>query len=177
MFAIGLLALGIGFIVSGRQLAPNETADAKVFRTDPSCTAPLTSAVAAKGDCTVVTAAFVVPGVRRGGGMSRTPSETPYVYVRFADGTSQTDDLEGSDGRWFASSVRPGSPARVQLFRGKLVRVASGNSVAETISAPDVSATTVSQMPWVGGVLIAIAALFALGGVRSMRRPADRSAP
>jgi hypothetical protein len=169
VFAAGLLALGIAFIVFGRQLAPGDTAAARAFRTDPSCTAPL-SAVAPPGDCTVVTATVLVAAIRMGNSLGRTRNRAPYVYLRFADGSAQTDDLVGSDGRDFVASVRSGAPARAQLFRGKFVRVASGSSAAETISAPDFSAATDSEMPWVGAVLIAIAALFAFFGFRGARR-------
>jgi hypothetical protein len=169
VFAVGLLAAGTGFIVSGRALAPADTSNARTFRTDPSCTAPLTGA-APSGACSVVAAKVLVAGMRRTGGLSRTHGNTPFVYLHFADGSPHQDDLEGSAGRDFAESVRPGAPARVQLFRGTMVRVASGSSSAETISAPDVSARTDSEMPWVGAVLMVIGGLFAFGGIRSMRR-------
>ena len=169
VFAVGLLALGIAFIVFGRQLAPADTVAAQAFRTDPSCTAPL-SAVVPPGNCTVVAATVLVAVMRVGNAMGRTRSRTPYVYLHFADGSTLSDDLEGSDGRDFVQSVHSGAPARAQLFRGKLVRVASGRSTAETISAPDVSAATDAEMPWVGAVLIAVASLFAFAGLRGARR-------
>jgi hypothetical protein len=168
VFAIGFFALGVGFVISGNQLAPRDGAAANAFRTDPSCTAALTAA-APPGDCTVVTATVLVAEMRMGP-WGRPPSRTPYAYLRFADGSMHSDDLDGSDGRDFVESVRSGAPARAQLFRGKLVRVASGSSSAETVSAPDVSATADSEMPWVGTVLIAIAALFAFFGLRGARR-------
>jgi len=169
--AVGLIALGIMFIVAGRQLAPQDNEAAQVFRTDPSCTASLT-AVVRPGACTIVDATVLVAATRRGGGMTRTPSYTPYVYVRLADGTTQHDDLDGSAGDVFADSVHSGARARAQLFRGTLVRVLSGDDAAETISAPDVSLTSDSEMPWVGAVLIGIAALFVYGGLRVGRRAA-----
>ena len=169
VFAAGLLALGIMFIVFGRELAPRDNAAANAFRADPSCRAELTT-VPPPGECTVV-AGTVLVAEMRAGGFGRTRSRTPYVYLRFADGSAHSDDLVGSDGRDFVESVRSGAPARAQLFRGTLVRVASGNSAAETLSAPDVSATADSEMPWVGAVLIAIASLFVFGGLRSARRP------
>ncbi len=95
--ALGLIALGIGFIVAGRQLAPQDNEAARVFRTDPSCTASL-SAVVRPGACTIAIATVLVAATRRGGGMARTPSNTPYVYLRLADGTMQHDDLDGSAG-------------------------------------------------------------------------------
>jgi hypothetical protein len=169
VFAAAFLAVGIMFIVFGRQLAPRDNAAAQVFRTDPSCTAPLTVA-APPGECTVVAATVLVARMRMSNSMGRTRGRTPYVYLHFADGSAHSDDLVGSDGRDFVESVRSGALARAQLFRGTLVRVTSGRSSAETISAPDYSATTDSQMPWVGAVLIAIAALFGYGGFRATRR-------
>jgi hypothetical protein len=168
VFAVGLFALGVGFMVAGKQLAPRDAAAAKAFRNDPSCAAPLTT-VAPPGDCTVVAATVLVAEMRMGP-WGRPPSRTPYVYLHFADGSAHSDDLQGSDGRYFVESVRSGAAARAQLFRGQLVRVASGNATAETVSAPDVSAATDSEMPWAGAVLIAIAALFAFFGFRGARR-------
>jgi hypothetical protein len=165
--ALGLLAIGIMFIASGRQLAPRDRAAAEVFRTDPSCTAAL-SADAPPGACEVVAAQVLVAEMRMSG-FSRTRSKTPYVYLRFADGTFRNGDLDGSDGRDFVESVKSGAPARAQLFRGTLVRVASGNASAETDAAPDISAAADSEMPWVGGALIAIAALFAFASARALR--------
>ena len=167
--AVGLVALGIMFIVFGRQLAPQDNEAARVFRTDPSCTASL-SAVAPRGPCSTVDATVLVAATRRGGGMTRTPSYTPYVYVRLADGTTQHDDLDASAGDVFVYSVHSGARARAQLFRGTLVRVVSGDNSAETESAPDVSLTSDSEMPWVGAVLIALGALFVFGGLRAGRR-------
>ena len=166
--ALGLLAFGMMLIASGLQLAPRDRAAAQAFRTDPSCTAPL-SGGSPPGDCTVVVAQVLVAAMRTGSS-GRPPSKTPYVSLRLADGTFQTADLDGSDGRNFVETVNSGAPARAQLFRGKLVRVASGNSSAETDSAPDVAAATDSQMPWAGGGLIVIAALFAFAAVRAARR-------
>jgi len=168
LIALGLLALGMMVIASGLQLAPRDRAAAQAFRTDRSCTAPL-NADKPPGDCTVV-AAQVLTAAMRTGSSGRPPSKTPYVYLRLADGTFQTGDLDGSDGRNFVETVNSGAPARAQLFRGKLVRVASGNSSAETDAAPDISAATDSQMPWVGGGLIVVAALFAFAGARSVLR-------
>jgi hypothetical protein len=168
VFAAGFLAVGVALMVSGRQLAPGDNAAAKVFRTDRSCTAPLT-VVTPPGECTVVAATVIIAGERVSNAFTRVRSHTPYVYLRFADGRTQSEDLDGGDGSFFAMDVRPGAPARAQFFRGVLVRVASGNVVAETFSAPDVSAQAVFEMPWVGAVLIVIAGLFAFGGIRSVR--------
>ena len=169
VFAAGFLAVGIALIVFGRQLGPHDDAAAKVFRTDPSCTAPL-GAATPPGACTVVAATVVVAGERASNAFTRVRTSTPYVYLRFADGRTESDDLEGGDGRFFADTVRPGAPARVQFFRGALVRVAAAGAVAKTLAAPDVSAQADSEMPWVGALLIVIAALFAYGGIRSSAR-------
>ena len=168
LIALGLFAFGMMFIASGLQLAPRDRAAAQAFRTDRSCTAPL-SAGAPRGDCTVVGAEVLVAEMRTGSS-GRPPSKTPYVSLRFADGTIRRADLSGSDGRNFVETVSSGAPARAQLFRGELVRVVSGTSSAETDAAPDIAATNDSQMPWAGGGLIAIAALFAVAGARSVLR-------
>ena len=172
VFAAGFLAAGIALIVWGRQWAPGADAAATVFRTDRSCTAPL-SAVTPPGECTVVAATVVFAGYSVSNSFTRTHTRTPYVYLRFADGRTESNDLVGADGGFFADVVRPGAPARVQLFRGTLVRVASGRAVAETNSAPDGTAQAVSAMPWLGAVLVIIAALFGYGGIRDGKRRAS----
>jgi hypothetical protein len=182
VFAAGFLAVGIGFIAAGRQLGPQDRVTAQVFRTDPSCGASLVAvarAVAAsgnsttagpRGNCTVVAATVLAAVNRRNNSFTRTPSYTPVVYLRFPDGTTHDDTLDGLDGRSFVDTVRTGALARAQLFRGTLVRVASGTSTAETTSAPDVNAATDSQMPWVGAGLVVIAGLLTFFGVRGMLR-------
>jgi hypothetical protein len=94
------------------------------------------------------------------------------VSVRYADGTIHQDDLDGGAGLSFALSVHSGAAAHVQLYRGTFVRVTAEGSSAETESAPDVSATSDAEMPWVGAVLIVIAGLFVWGGLRAGRRAA-----
>lgn len=168
VLALLFLAVGMMFISSGIQLAPRDRAAADTFRTDRSCVASL-DADAPPGACRVVAAQVLVAAMRTGG-FSRTRSKTPYVSVRFSDGTTQTADLDGSAGRDFVETVDSGAPARAQLFRGTLVRVVSGKSSAETDAAPDISATADSEMPWVGAVLIAVAAIFAFFAVRAARR-------
>jgi hypothetical protein len=168
VLALLFLAVGMMFVASGIQLAPRDNAAAETFRTDRSCVASL-SVDAPRGACNVVTAQVVFAAMRTGS-FARTRSKTPYVYLRFADGTTQTVDLDGSAGRDFVETVQAGAPARAQLFRGTLVRVVSGNSSAETDAAPDISATADSQMPWVGAVLIAIAAAFVVAALRAARR-------
>jgi hypothetical protein len=169
--AVGLTALGIAFAMAGIQLAPQDSVAANEFRTDPSCTAAFSGGVR-PGACSVVNAMVLVTAERRGGGFTRTPSETPYVSVRYADGTIHQDDLDGGAGTVFALGVHSGAPARVQLYRGTFVRIIAEDTSAETISAPDVNATDDSEMPWVGAVLIVIAGLFVWGGLRAGRRAA-----
>jgi len=164
--ALGLLAFGTMFIASGLQLTPRDRSAAQAFRTDASCTARL-SADVPPGVCTVVVAQVLVAAMRTGTS-GRPPSKTPYVYLRLADGTFQTGDLDGSAGRDFVESVNSGAAARAQLFRGKLVRVASGNSSAETDAAPDIAALNDAQMPWFGSALIAIAAVFGFAAMRAL---------
>ena len=173
LIALGLVALGLSFIASGLHLGPRDRAEALAFRTDRSCTVRL-SRDAPPGDCTVITAQVLVAAMRTGSS-GRPPSKTPYVYLRFADGTMHRADLDGSDGRNFVETVNSGTPALAQLFRGKLVRVASGSSSAETDAAPDIAATNDSQMPWAGGGLIAVAALFAFASARALRAGARLS--
>jgi len=87
---------------------------------------------------------------------------TPMVLLRYADGTFHEAELDGGAGEIFVYDVASGTPARAQLFRGELVRITAGNDVAETVSAPDVNAETVGEMPWVGSVAI-VAGLLIFG--------------
>jgi hypothetical protein len=165
-----LIALGIMFVASGRELAPRDREEAQAFRTDPSCTASLSATVVPPGQCDVSDVAVLATEMRTAGGFSRTRSRTPYVFVRLADGRSYDEELDGFAGRDFVASVPSGSRARAQRFRGRLVRVASGKSSAETISAPDVNAASDAEMPWVGAGLIVIAVLIVLARARAVRR-------
>jgi hypothetical protein len=164
--AVGLTVLGLGLVWSGRQLGPRDSEALRAFRSDRSCTTALTDA-APRGDCSVVAAVVLVAEMRRSGGLARTPRSIPFVSLQFADGTIHEDELDGSDGRFFAETVRSGTAARAQLFRGTLVRVVSGSASAETLSAPDVAASSDAEMPWAGTGLIVIAALFLIAGLRS----------
>lgn len=167
---LALIALGIMFVLSARELAPRDREEASAFRTDPSCTASLRAAVVPAGQCDVSDVAVLATEMRTSGGVSRTRTTTPYVYVRLADGRSYDEELDGSAGRDFVASVPSGSHARAQRFRGRLVRVSSGNSSAETTSAPDVNAASDAEMPWVGAGLIAVAVLIVLARARAVRR-------
>ena len=169
VFALIFAAAGIGFFVSGRTQAPADSAAAQVFASDASCAAALSTA-APRGNCTV-SAAMVLAVEMRYHGIGRTRAKDAYVTVRLADGTIDEAELDGSDGDLFVYSVQSGAPARAQFFRGTLVRVVSGDSSAETMDAPDVSAQADSEMPWVGAALVALALLFVFLGVRALLRP------
>ncbi|HEX3466759.1 MAG TPA: hypothetical protein VHT05_01520 [Candidatus Elarobacter sp.] len=168
VFIALFLVCGIGMIVAGRQLAPTDSVAAQVFRTDPSCAANL-SAVKSRGACTVVNA-MVLSAEMQYHGFSRTRARTPVVALRFADGTFHDGVLVGSDGDFFVDSVKSGAPARAQLFHDTLVRVASSGSMAETSDAPDYSAESDSEMPWVGAVLIGAALLIFGARLYAVRR-------
>lgn len=167
-----LIGLGVMLFSAGRQLAPGDEAAARVFRTDPSCSANLTAA-AAPGACTVVDA-IVLSAEMRVTGFGRTRVHTPMVSVRFADGTIHEAELDGSAGDVFVYGVLSGARARAQSFRGTLVRVASGDSAAETVSAPDVGAETDREMPWGGVASILAALLIVIARFRFVRRSRAR---
>jgi hypothetical protein len=169
VFALIFAATGIGFIVSGRALSPPDNADAQVFASDPSCAATL-STTAHPGNCTV-SAATVLGAAVRYHGFARTRAKDYHVTVRLADGTIDDAQLDSSGGDLFVYSVQSGEPARAQFFHGTLVRVVAGDSSAETVDAPDVSAQADSEMPWVGAALVALAALFVFLGLRALLRP------
>jgi hypothetical protein len=160
LFPALLVIFGVVALWAGRQLAPQTTADAAVFRSDPSC-AREAPAGGPRGACQTVVAT-VVGAEMRESGSGKTRVHTPMVLLRYADGTFHEAELDGGAGEIFVYDVASGTPARAQLFRGELVRVTAGNDVAETVSAPDVNAATVGEMPWVGSVAI-VAGLLIFG--------------
>lgn len=170
MFFIALfVACGVAMIVAGRELAPSDSVAAQTFRADPSCGSNL-AAVTKRGACSVVTATVLVAEMRQHGFGGRTRPQTAFVALRFADGTFHDGQLVGSAGDVFVESVQSGAPARAQLFGTTLVRVASSGITAETADAPDYSADTDSEMPWVGVVLILVALLIFAARLRTVRR-------
>jgi hypothetical protein len=164
-----LILVGIAFLSAGKQLAPDANSAAQVFRSDPSCTANLNVTPPA-GACTVVDATVLSAEMRVIGYGGKTRPETPYAYVRDANGRMSDVELDGSSGGTFVYGVASGARARVQYFRGNVVRVTSGTSAAESVDAPDVDADTVGQLPWVGIVAILVAVLMVFARIVVVRR-------
>ncbi len=162
---------GITALVAGPMQAPRDKAAAQAFRDDPSCAADLAQAPAANGACSVVDAVvdmvYVGPTDTQA---LRTTSTQPAVRLRFPDGTVHNADLADSAGRAFVKAVYPGTTARVQLFRGKVVRVAEGDIAAETSSAPDVMASSDAMLPWAGAWMIAGGLVAGFFSIRFLRR-------
>jgi hypothetical protein len=171
VFALILFAVGAGFIWAGRTGAPSDDAAAKVFASDPSCAESLSRDLPA-GACRTFDA-MVLGTEARYHGVGKTRGHDSVVSVRLSDGTIYERDLAGRDGDLFVYAVKSGSPARVQEFRGEIVRIVAGGLTVETMSAPDVSAQADSEMPWAGAGLIAVALLFAFFGVRAALRPSQ----
>jgi hypothetical protein len=167
-FPLLLIAFGLAAVSAGRQLAPESNAAAQLFRSDPSCVDDLTARVPA-GACKTV-AATVLLAEMHTSGSGKTPARTPFVHLRYADGTFHDAELDGGAGEVFVYSVPSGALARAQIFRGDLVRVTSGNSTAETVSAPDVNAETVGELPWVGAAAIVSALLIFVARIYVVRR-------
>ncbi len=170
VFPILLVLFGLAAVYAGRQLAPESNAAAAVFRADPSC-APDLTVRPPPGACKTV-AATVLLAEMKVTGISKTPVRTPLVHLQFADGTFHDAELDSGSGDVFVYSVPSGALARAQLFRGDIVRVTSGTSTAETVSAPDVNAETVGELPWVGAVAIAAALLVFGARLYVLRRAA-----
>jgi hypothetical protein len=175
VFPIVLIGLGLAFVSAGRQLAPQSNADAAAFRSDPSC-APDLTVRAPRGACTTIDATVVGADVRQSG-TGKTPVRTPFAVLRFADGTFHEVELDAGTGEVFVYSVASGARARVQLFRGNVVRITAGTDNAETVAAPDVDAANVGQMPWVGAVAIVAAILIFGARVYVTRRTVTRKSP
>jgi hypothetical protein len=168
VFPLLLLIFGLTSVFVARQLAPQTSTDAQVFRSDLSCGADLNATTSA-GACRTVDAEVLVAEMRKSG-FARTPVRTPFVALRFADGTFHEAQLDGSGGEVFTDFVKPGAPARVQLFRGTIVRVVSGKDLAVTTDAPSVDAEMVTEMPWVGGIVIALALVIVGLRIATLRR-------
>ena len=114
--------------------------------------------------------ATILAAEMRESGFGRTRVKTPMVALKLADGRIVEDELDGSAGRVFAEGVSSGASGRAQFYRGKLVRVTSGDSTAETLAAPDVAATTDVQMIWSGAVMTLAGALVAVYAALRMRQ-------
>jgi hypothetical protein len=166
-----LVLAGVAFLSAGKQLAPDANSAAQVFRSDPSCTANL-NVTPPLGACTVVDATVLSAEMRVTGYGGKTRPETPYAYVRDARGRTSDVELDSDSGGVFVYSVSSGARARVQYFRGNVVRVTSGTTSAESVDAPDVDAATVGELPWVGIVAILVAVLMVLARIVVVRRSA-----
>lgn len=171
VFALILFAVGAGFIWAGRTSTPDDDATAKVFASDPSCAASLSRALPA-GQCRTFDA-IVLGTELRYHGIGKTRGHDDYVSMRFSDGTFHDSDLIGNDADYFMSAVPSGAPARVQQFRGEIVRIIAAGLTVETMSAPDVTAQADSEEPWAGAALIAVALIFLFFGVRAALRPSQ----
>jgi hypothetical protein len=174
LIAAALILVGGLFFWAGKSSGPHDEAQAKAFMQDPSCSA---AAIAAEppGACTSKPV-IVLSAEMRESGFSRTRTHTPIVAMRFADGTFDEEQVDGSAGNVFVYSVRSGAPGRAQLYRGSVVRIVSGDDSAETVTAPDVAASSDTEMVWAGVVMTAVAALVLFATFRTPKRPADRAA-
>jgi hypothetical protein len=166
-----LVAVGGWFVNVGVSSRPHDDAEAKVFRTDPSCTD--TAAGAVRGACAWEPVTVVSAQIRVRGTLHHR-SRRPYASVRLANGSVVERQLDGSAGMRFAETVRPGSAGQAQFYRARLVRIAAGGLTAETTSAPDVAASTDVQMAWIGGGMIVLAGVVMVAGVRRPKRAAIR---
>ncbi len=174
LLAVALIVAGGLFFWAGKSSGPHDAAEARAFRADPSCNA---AAIAAEppGACTSKPI-VVLSAEMRESGFSRTRTHTPIVAMRFADGTFDEEEVDGSAGNVFVESVRSGAPGRAQLYRGSVVRIVSGEDSAETVTAPDVAAASDTEMVWAGAVMAALAALVLYAGFRAPRPSGDRAA-
>jgi hypothetical protein len=157
LLAAALIVVGGLFFWAGKSSGPHDAAEANAFRADPSCRA---AAIVAEppGACTSKPI-VVLSAEMRESGFSRTRTHTPIVAMRFPDGTFDEEEVDGSGGDVFVESVRSGAPGRAQFYRGSVVRIVSGDDAAETVTAPDVAASSDTEMVWAGVVMTAIAVL------------------
>jgi hypothetical protein len=160
------IPLGLALVVTSLGQHPGDAAVADAFRRDPSCGADLASATAV-GACRVEDAAIDEATDFQLGSVRRTHSD--FVVVVHAGDRLRRLHLSGADGRAFVHRVARGASARVQLFRGNVVRIAANGMTAETQAAPDLIASSNGQMPWVGAGIAAVGVLFGLAATSSLR--------
>lgn len=161
---VACIPLGLWLALTSVQQHPGDAAVA--FQRDASCGTDLASARAA-GACRMQDAVideateFHLGSVRR--------SRDDDVVVLHAGGHVLRVHLSGAGGPAFVHGVARGTPARVQLFHGNIVRLAANGITAETRAAPDVVASSNGQMPWVGGGIAAVGAVFGLAATTLLR--------
>jgi hypothetical protein len=162
------IPLGLWLVVTSLQQHPGDAAVADAFRRDAGCGTDLPSGPAA-GACRVQDAVideateFHLGSVRR-------KHDDDVVVLRAGDRVRRRVHLSDADGPAFVHGVARGTPARVQLFHGTIVRLAANGMTAETRAAPDVVASSNGQMPWVGGGIAAAGAVFGLAATSLFRR-------
>ena len=170
---VACIPLGLWLAVASLQQHPGDAAVADAFRRDASCGTDLASALAA-GACRVQDAVIDEATEFHLGSVRRNRDDD--VVVLHAGDRVLRVHLSGANGPAFVHGVARGMPARVQLFHGTIVRLAANGITAETRAAPDVVASSNGQMPWVGGGIAAVGAVFGLAATSLLRR-GGRSAP
>lgn len=163
---------GIGMIVAGFVQAPGDERAAGAFANDPGCRVDLIAGgvpgVTAGSACRVVAVQVLDAANRLSGGV-RSKSETPYARLSMPDGSHRETALAGDDGRAFVRQVYAGTPGRVLLFHGQVVRVAANGIAADARSAPGQAARSNAELPWIGAGLIAFG-LFMFWAMRRAQR-------
>jgi hypothetical protein len=169
MYAVCIvcIAAGLALAVGSLRQRPGGAAVADAFRRDATCRADLPSATVT-GACRVESATIDEATEFRLGAVRRKHSDF-VVVLRTGDSVRRVH-LSGSDGPAFVHGVPRGAPARVQLFRGTIVRLAANGITAETQAAPDVVASSNGQMPWVGGGIALVGAVFGAAATSLLRR-------
>ncbi len=150
LYGIGAVALVAGSLVvtAGLRHSPGDAAAAQAFRSDASCRADLAQPTA-RGACHVV-AATIDEASEFEVGSVRSRTKEYVVRLRLANGRRVIDHLSGPAGAAFVDKVGPGTAGQALFFHAVLVRVAADGVTAETMSAPDVRASSDSVLPWVG---------------------------
>jgi hypothetical protein len=121
----GLTIAGIFFVL--------EDADASAFNADPSCTLALTYEPPDAGACTLARARI------DDAWMSSSRNGTSYhLHVTLADGSQSSIELSGPRpiGFWHAASYGTDRSATVQLYRGRIVAIATQAGRSETMGMP-----------------------------------------
>jgi hypothetical protein len=167
VICVACIAAGLALAVISLRQQPGDAAVAAAFARDASCGTDLAGPPAA-GACRVENATVDEATEFHLGSVRRRHSD--FVVVLRAGAGVRRVHLSGASGPAFVHGVARGAPARVQFFHGDVVRIGADGLTAETQAAPDVVASSNGQMPWVGGGIALVGAVFGVAATRLSRR-------
>jgi hypothetical protein len=146
---------------------PAVAANVAAYRADPACSAPM--ATAAPGSVCSFADAKIVAKDPGASGTAKTGGSSPHVTLALAGGSTVL--VTPADDR-FIGALTVGEPARVELFKGIVVKVSTASAVTDTNTNP-------LEIEHTNPILYPIGAVFALAGLvmafQSIRRSRRRA--